>query len=61
MGIGLQEQEVGYFYNDLGQLEFKKYYAADASPGDHANSNYPNSPAETVEFTYDNLAGKRLR
>jgi hypothetical protein len=32
--MDFKEQVVGYAYDALGRLEYKRYYAADATPGD---------------------------
>lgn len=48
-----QEQVIGYFYDSLGRLEDKKYYEADASPGDYANSNYPDNCTDDSKSTVD--------
>lgn len=45
--IDFEGQVTGYFYNNIGQLQYKEFYDSD--------SDYPDSPAETVEYTYDSL------
>jgi len=56
--MDFKEQVTGYAYDALGRLEYKRYYAADATPGDFQNSHYPSTPAEELHYTYDNLGRK---
>ncbi|MEN6309508.1 MAG: Tox-REase-5 domain-containing protein [Anaerohalosphaeraceae bacterium] len=56
--MDFKEQVTGYAYDALGRLEYKRYYAADATPGDFQNTNYPSTPAEVLHYTYDNLGRK---
>jgi RHS repeat-associated protein len=51
-----KKQDTGYVYNTLGQLWQKKIYAfADTNPADGQNDNYPDVPAQVLEYAYDNL------
>jgi len=56
--MDFKEQVTGYGYDTLGRLEYKRYYAADATAGDFLNSHYPSTPAEVLQYTYDNLGRK---
>ena len=40
----------GFVYYDRGMLQYKDYYNSEAT--------YPNNPAETTEYFYDNLGRK---
>ena len=44
-------QIIGYFYDSLGRLWYEKYY--------YNGSYYPTSPANVIEYEYDNL-GRRV-
>lgn len=56
-----KEQPKGCFYNNPGQLQYKRYYNSDVTI-DGINQNYDTGPennrAEQIEYTYDTL-GRR--
>ncbi len=61
--LDYKEQGTGYFYNELGQLWYKNFYAQDSDPNDGVNDNYNASNHdvgwdEQIEYAYDNL-GRR--
>lgn len=56
--LDYKEQATGYFYDSLNRLEYKKLYAADATPGDGVNDNYPDNPAKVYQYVYDALGRK---
>ena len=57
-----KEQTTGYFYNNLGPLQYKRYYNSDGTI-DGINQNYETDPennwAEQIEYTYDTLGRRK--
>jgi RHS repeat-associated protein/uncharacterized repeat protein (TIGR01451 family) len=61
--VDFKEQATGYFYNDIGQLQYKCYYGVDSTPGNGTNDNYVDTNPEIgwttrTEYTYDKLGRK---